>query len=77
MELRASGTNQYWLRQHYSFQEALCERQRLEVPVLTPPFLVRNSKQARSERAAQGGNADNEGREIARRVMRGELTERP
>jgi hypothetical protein len=69
--------NLYWASQHYSMLEAIREHQGLDAQVPTPPFLVRSSKQAKEERAAHGGAADSKVREIARRVMSGEATERP
>jgi hypothetical protein len=67
--------NLYWASQHYGALEAIREQQGLDAHAPTPPFLVRSSEQAKTERAERGGDADNKVREIARRVMHGEATE--
>jgi hypothetical protein len=64
--------NLYWAHQHQTELTRLRERQGLNTPPSSPPFLLNVHKRALDERAAHGGNTENKVRAIARRVMRGE-----
>lgn len=69
--------NLYWAHQHFDELARLRGQQGLHAGAQTPVFLVRVSKKELGERSERGGRVEHKVRQIARRVMRGESSERP
>ena len=69
--------NLYWAYQHYDELVRIRGQQGLAAPASTPSFLVASHRREMDERAKRGLQVENKVRMIARRVMRGEVTEGP
>ena len=65
--------NVYWASQHYQSLAGIRDQQGLRITADTPAFLVQAHEHAMAERADRGGKAEHKVRQIARRVMRGQM----
>jgi hypothetical protein len=69
--------NLYWAHQHFAELARIREQQGLQTRASTPAFLLTSHQREMGERARRGGQLENKGRMIARRVLRGQATEQP
>jgi hypothetical protein len=69
--------NLYWAHQHFAELAYIREQQGLQTRASTPAFLITSHQREMSERARHGRRLENKVRMLARRVMRGEVTEQP
>ena len=69
--------NLYRAHQHFAELAQIRERQGLTTHASTPSFLLSSHQREMRDRARRGGQLENKVRIIARRILRGEATERP
>jgi hypothetical protein len=69
--------NLYWAHQHFAELAQIRAQQGLQTRASTPAFLLTSHQREMGERARRGRQLENKVRMIARRVMRGEVTEHP
>jgi hypothetical protein len=69
--------NLYWAHQHYNELAKVRQGQGLSKIPSTPSFLLKVHKSVLDDRALRGGQAESKVREIARKVMRGQVATPP
>jgi hypothetical protein len=69
--------NLYWAHQHFAELAQIRAQQGLTTRARTPAFLLSSHQREMGARARRGGQPETKVRMIARRVMRGEVTDQP